>query len=223
MAGCAGAVIGERWDIEACRCCFAAGKRMGETKDGQRRREMSARPSTMSKVAGQVLSLGYVDGRCWMYSGLRFRMNLPIPSGKHSRSKTKACRSCPQARGISIQLPTQSGFPLFPQIPFSSAALYANSSDRLKAYIATLIRSCDAGHTPRKSPDSAAPTAGVYREVKPRLIRGLRRRKGRAEGSSNEARRRRKKRCRRRWNSRIRDNEADMRRWDAFELAFFAF
>lgn len=123
MAGCAGAVMGDRCEIEAGRCCLAAGKRMGETKDGQRSREMSARPSTMSNVAGQDLSAGYVDGRCWMYSGLRFKMKLPKFVGKQSRSKTKACRSWPQANGISIQLPTQSGLPLLPQIPFSSAAL----------------------------------------------------------------------------------------------------
>lgn len=77
IAGCAGAVMGERLEMEAGRCCLAAGKRMGETNDGQRRREISARPSTMSKVAGQVLSTGYVEGRCWIYSGLRFRMKLP--------------------------------------------------------------------------------------------------------------------------------------------------
>jgi hypothetical protein len=89
--------------------------------------------------------------------------------------------------------------------------------------MATLIRSCEAGHTPRKSPDSAAPTAGVYRDVKPRLMRGLRRRKGRAEGSSNEARRRRKKRYSRRWKSRIRESEADRRRCDALGLVFLWF
>ena len=87
--------------------------------------------------------------------------------------------------------------------------------------MATLMRNCEAGHTPRKSPDSAAPIAGVYRDVKPRLMRGLRRRKGRAEGSSNEARRRMKKRYSRRWKSRIRESEADSRTCDALGLVFF--
>ena len=86
--------------------------------------------------------------------------------------------------------------------------------------MATLIRSCEEGHTPRNRPDSAAPIAGVYREVRPRLIRGLRRRNARADGSSNEARRRRKKRCNRRWNSKIKDNEADRRTLEALGFWF---
>ena len=85
---------------------------------------------------------------------------------------------------------------------------------RVNVYIAKVTRSCDAGHTPSSSPAIAEPIAGVYEEVRARATCGFRRRNGRAEFSSNEARNRKKKRCRRRWKSRMRANEADIRRLD---------
>ena len=55
MAGWAGEVMGAM-ALRLVGRVSAAGKRMGETKGGQRWREISARLSTISKVPGQ--------GRC---------------------------------------------------------------------------------------------------------------------------------------------------------------
>lgn len=57
MAGWAGEVIGEM-DVNRFGSVSALGKRMGDTKGGQRCREISARLSTMSKVPGHCAVLG---------------------------------------------------------------------------------------------------------------------------------------------------------------------
>ena len=103
--------------------CSFCGKRIGGIKVGHFRRDSSARASTISNVPGHLAYAGSPAGRACMYSGLRLRMKSPKPDGKQSRSKTKECSNCPYANGMIIQLPTQSGFPRLPQIPFSSAAL----------------------------------------------------------------------------------------------------
>jgi hypothetical protein len=57
MAGCAGEVMGEM-DDRRFGSVSALGKRMGDTKAGQRCREMSARLSTISNVPGHCAVLG---------------------------------------------------------------------------------------------------------------------------------------------------------------------
>lgn len=108
MAGCAGSAIGAIFDKDVWRV-FAFGKRIGETNAGHFSFAICPRLSTMSNVAGHGRWDGYLRGRCWMYSGERLSIKLPYDAGKQSRSKTKACRSCPQAAGMIIQLPTHHG------------------------------------------------------------------------------------------------------------------
>jgi hypothetical protein len=134
-------------------------------------------------------------------------MKFPYAAGKQSLSKTKACKSCPQAAGMIIHDPNHHG--LFLNHPRSSSWLYPNSRDRLNMYMAMVRRNCAAGYRPSHNPASDAPTAGASLEVKPLERRGFRWRKGFALSVRRLARRRRKKRWRRRWKRRIRESEDD--------------
>ncbi len=58
-------MIGESAVREAGRVVWARGKRIGEMKGGQLRRDISARLSTMVFVLGQASEGGYVGGRRW--------------------------------------------------------------------------------------------------------------------------------------------------------------
>ena len=82
--------------------------------------------------------------------------------------------------------------------------------------MAIVLRRGDEGVRPRKRPAKLAPTAGVKFAVRAWEIRGLRGRKGAADLSSSEARRRVKKRKSRRWKSRMREKEAAVRALPCF-------
>lgn len=58
---------------------------------------------------------------------LEIEVLYKLTLGKQSLSKTKACKSCPVAKGINSQLPHHHG--LFLNQPSPSRALYVNSTD----------------------------------------------------------------------------------------------
>lgn len=148
-------------------------------------------------------------------------------SGKQSLSKMKACTSCPDTSGMSIQLPNHQGLshrlPFFPHIqPCSSARLYVASAAWLSTYIARDSRSCSPGYTPNIKPAKLAPTAGANRDVRVCEVRGLRRRKGCASGVSRCARRRVKNRKSRRCRRRMDDRERERRKVGERQRVVFA-
>lgn len=133
-----------------------------------------------------------------------------ITSGKQSLSKTNACRSCPVAKGIIIQLPHHHG--LLPNQPSLSNALYANSAARVAKYIAIEMRNWSPGYTPSANPAMLAPIAGARREVRVFAIRGFRWRNVAASRVRRLARRRVKKRKKRRWRRRISERARERRK-----------
>lgn len=146
--------------------------------------------------------------------------------GKQSLSKTNAWRSCPQLRGITIQLPHHQGrshlLPFFPHIhPSSSAILYANSAAWLNAYIAIVIRSWSLGYTASINPARLAPIAGARLDVNVLVVRLFLCLKGCASGVRRCALRRVKNRKRIRWKRRIVERERDRRKFGDFHRGSF--
>lgn len=75
----------------------------------------------------------------------------------------------------------------------------------------TVNLNCAAGMSPSHAPAKAAPTAGASLEVSAAEVRGFRRLNGFALSVSRLARSLVKKRCNRRWESSIKESEADNR------------
>jgi len=85
--------------------------------------------------------------------------------------------------------------------------------------MAIVIRSCDFGHNRSQKPASEAPRIGVKREVSASAMRGFLLRKGLAESSNSDERSLMKNRCNSRWNSSIREKEAEILRAELFAEA----